>query len=307
MPTWGELVKEIQSHTDKDGKLVPGIDINQLRQKYLKHLFELTNRNIIAYYSGWLKTGRTSNVDINDSDITGFMNAIKDLDCDRGLDLILHTPGGNPTATEGIVRYLRTKFNDIRVIVPQMAMSAGSMLACAGNSIVMGAHSCLGPIDPQFVGIPAYNIVEQFRQAKKDLENNPKSFHYWKIQLEKYNPAFLNFLLDAIELSGSLTEQWLMTYMFSDLDSTKAKTKAEEVVEVLNSNNKSHSKHFMRDDCEKMGLRIVPLEDCQEFQEAVLSVHHSFIINFDVSNATKIIENHLGACYISQQPVTVKK
>ena len=119
------------------------------------------------------KTGETQSIDVNDSDITGFMNSIKGLDVNKGLDLILHTPGGNPTATEGIVKYLHSRFgDDIRVIVPQMAMSAGTMLACAAREIVMGKHSCLGPIDPQYGGVPAYNIVTEFRQAKDDLDNN---------------------------------------------------------------------------------------------------------------------------------------
>lgn len=306
MPTWGELLNEIKPKTGSDGKVIPGTDLNKLRNKYLVNLSELTGRNVIAYYSGWLKPGRKHNVDINDSDITGFMNALKGMDCSKGLDLILHTPGGIPTATEGIVRYLRTKFNDIRIIVPQMAMSAGTMLACAGNSIVMGAHSCLGPVDPQINGIPAYNIDEQFKQAKEELEKNPASKEYWRIQLEKYPPAFLNLLVDAIQLSGSLTTQWLKQYMFSNFTEEEATKKAENIVTRLNSNNKSHAKHFMRSDCEEMGLIVESLEDNQELQEAVLSVHHTFIINFDLSNATKIIENQMGACYITQQNTVIK-
>ena len=47
-------------------------------------------------------------------------------------------PGGNPTATEGIVKYLHSKFkDDIRVIVPQMSMSAGTMLACSAKTITI--------------------------------------------------------------------------------------------------------------------------------------------------------------------------
>ena len=50
------------------------------------------------------------------------------MECHRGLDLILHTPGGFPEAAESIVKYLRSKFStNIRVIVPHLSMSAGTM------------------------------------------------------------------------------------------------------------------------------------------------------------------------------------
>ena len=173
MPSWGDLLSELQPHTDPSGNDVHGLSCDDLRTKYISKLSEYTNRNVIAYYSGWLKPLKSQNIDINDSDITGFMYAIKGLDTDKGLDLILHTPGGNPTATEGIVKYLHSKFkDDIRVIVPQMSMSAGTMLACSAKTIIMGKHSCLGPIDPQYGGVPAYNIVNEFREAKNDLDRN---------------------------------------------------------------------------------------------------------------------------------------
>lgn len=261
-----------------------------------------TQRNVIAYYSGWLKAGRTQNVDINDSDITGFMNAIKGLDCSKGLDLILHTPGGSPTATEGIVKYLHTKFgDDIRVIVPQMAMSAGTMLACSAKSILMGSHSCLGPIDPQYGGIPAYNIISEFQDAKADLQNNPKSKDYWKLRLEKYPVAFFYSVADAITLSGTLTSEWLLKYMFSDVPKDVARKKVNKILNKLNANNKSHARHFTLDDCQKLGLNVVPIEADQDLQELILSVHHAFIITIDNSGAAKLIENHTGARYITNQ------
>lgn len=101
MPSWGELLTELQPHVNAEGAGVPGLDNDQLRDKYLNLLYEKTGRNVIAYYSGWLKPGKTLNIDINDSDVTGFMNALKGLDCTKGLDLILHTPGGSPTACRG--------------------------------------------------------------------------------------------------------------------------------------------------------------------------------------------------------------
>ena len=302
MPSWGELLTELQPHVNAEGAGVPGLDNDQLRDKYLNLLYEKTGRNVIAYYSGWLKPGKTLNIDINDSDVTGFMNALKGLDCTKGLDLILHTPGGSPTAAEGIVKYLHNKFQgDIRVIVPQMAMSAGTMLACAAKTIVMGKQSCLGPIDPQYGGIPAYNIITEFREAKADIENNPKSKEYWKLQLDKYPAAFFYSVADAISSSSALVSDWLTTYMFAGQERAEVKKKVTKILNKLNANNKSHSRHFTVEFCKSLGLNVEMLEEDQELQDLVLSIHHAFIITFDTSNATKIIENHLGARFVTHQ------
>ena len=77
MPSWGELLSELQQHTDASGNTVPGLSFDELRTKYISAFSQMTGRNVIAYYSGWLKPGKTQNIDINDSDITGFMNAFK--------------------------------------------------------------------------------------------------------------------------------------------------------------------------------------------------------------------------------------
>lgn len=302
MPAWGELLKELQPHTTADGLDVPGLTLDELRTKYICKLSKKTGRNVIAYYSGWLKPGKTQNVDINDSDITGFMNAINGLDCTKGLDLILHSPGGNPTATEGIVKYLHSKFgDDIRVIVPQMAMSAGTMLACASKTILMGKHSCLGPIDPQYGGVPAHNIVTEFREAKSDLDNNIKAKTYWELQLKKYPAAFFYTVLDAIKLSSTLVTEWLTNYMFATEPKDEVRKKVKKIVGKLNANNKSHSRHFTYDFCKDLGLKVEGLEEDQELQEFVLSVHHAFVITMDATNATKIIENQVGTRYITNQ------
>lgn len=302
MPSWGELLDELQPHKNENGEETPGLTVDELREKYIKLLSQQTGRNVIAYYSGWLKPGKTQNIDINDSDITGVMNSIKGLDCSKGLDLILHTPGGNPTATEGIVKYLHSKFNNIRVIIPQMAMSAGTMLACSASEIVMGKHSCLGPIDPQYGGIPAYNIITEFREAKTDLDNNAASKSYWDMQLKKYPAAFFYTVLDSIRLSGVLATEWLTNYMFADEENgTAKKKKIAKIVAKLNANNKSHSRHFTFDFCKDLGLKVTALEDDQNLQEAVLSVHHSFIITMDATAATKLIENQNGSRYITSQ------
>lgn len=290
MASWDEILNEICCCERKDA-------VDYVRKKYLSDLSRYTKRNTIIYYSSWL-TNDVRGTDINDNDINGFMNAMKGLDCSKGLDLILHTPGGYPTAAEAIVKYLRNKFGkDIRVIIPQLAMSAGTMIACAGREIIMGKQSSLGPIDPQFNGIPAFNIVAEFNEAKKDLSSSDGSYDYWKILLSKYPAAFVKQANDAIELSDVLLRDWLRTGMLSEEND---ECKVDKICEYLNEHEKSkvHSRHFDIKYCISIGLNVAALEDDQKLQDLVLSVHHSCMHSFSNSNAVKIIENRNGKAFI---------
>ncbi len=157
-----------------------------LRRRYLKSLSEQTGRNSIVYATKW--TGGApvgaDQVSITPEDVQGFMEVIHGLPAAKGLDLILHSPGGSPEATESLVKYIRSKFDDVRVIVPHAAMSAATMPRAAANRIVMGRHSFLGPIDPQMIiqtdtgtrAVAAHAIIEQFQMAKEECKT-PRCCH----------------------------------------------------------------------------------------------------------------------------------
>lgn len=136
MPNWNEVLKEIQDQLQKEPEKDPFVVV---RQKYLNQFFKKRNRNVIAYYSGWLQKPGIEGIEINDSDKNSFMSVIHKMDRDKGLDLILHTPGGEVAATESLVDYLKQMFDsDFEVFVPQIAMSAGTMIACASKCIPYG-------------------------------------------------------------------------------------------------------------------------------------------------------------------------
>ena len=290
MPSRNQIISQIGQIMSERPDTEVNIYIDNLRKDYIKQLSDYSGRNTIAYYSAFM-TKQSLNMDINDSDINGFMCVVHDLDISNGLDLILHTPGGSPTASESIVKYLRKMFkNDIRVIVPHMAMSAGTMIACSSKEIVMGTHSSLGPIDPQFNGIPAYNIKSEFEEAEIDLEKNPNKAAYWAIKLQQYPAAFMKSAIDAIDLSDKLLTDWLGTSMFDkDLD----KEKIDYIVKKLNNHTDSlvHDRHFDIDTCKGIGLNIVGLEEDQKLQEKVLSIHHAMMISFESFLAVKMIES----------------
>ena len=298
MPNWGEVLDEIQAH---DARLSHDATnaVDDVRRKYLKALHDHTGRNVIAYYSGWLSNPTAFGIDVNDEDKAAFMMAIHGLDKEKGLDLILHTPGGGITAAESIVDYLRRVFGrNIRAIVPHLAMSAGTMIACTCRSIVMGKHSNLGPIDPQLGGLPAAAVKKEIERAISEVKTDPDRLNFWQFVLQKYHPTFVGQCEQAVQMAEEFVHKRLLDNMLAD--EYGAEDKARVIVKGLSDvdDNKSHARHIHIDKCEELGLQIERLEDDQEFQENVLTVHHCFMHSLAVSGAAKLVENQNGAAFI---------
>ena len=292
MPNWRELLDEIRES---------GSTHDLIRRKYLKKLHDITQRNVIIYYSGWLQKRGVQGSEVNDADKSGFMTVIHKLDPAIGLDLLLHTPGGDTAATESLVDYLRSIFDtNIRAIVPQLALSAGTMMACATKTILMGDHSSLGPIDPQIGGIAAHGVVEEFKRACAECATAPQKIPMWQPIIAKYRPTFIGDCEKAIAWSNEMVSSWLETGMFKG--EPDAKDKIAEIMEELASHavTKSHARHLSRKHCESLGLKVERLEDNIELQDAVLSVHHMCIHTLTATPAYKITENHLGTAFIQQ-------
>ena len=132
------------------------------------------------------------------------------MDRTLGLDLFLHTPGGDIAATESLVHYLKEMFgNNIRAVIPQMAMSAGAMLACSCSSILMGKHSNIGPVDPQINGIPAIGVIEELAKAYEEIKNDQRAALVWNPILSRLPPSFVQQCYWAIERSGDFLKQTL--------------------------------------------------------------------------------------------------
>jgi ClpP class serine protease len=181
-----------------------------VRRKYLAKLHDLTGRNIIAYYSGWWSKPKVDGTEINDEDKNGFMLCCHKLDKTKGLDLILHTPGGDGAATESLIHYLREMFgHDIRAVIPQIAMSAGTIIACSCKSILMGKHSNIGPVDPQFSGIPAIGVLKEIELAFEEIKRDQRASLIWNPILGRLTPSFVQQCHWPISMGRDLIDRAL--------------------------------------------------------------------------------------------------
>jgi len=304
MANWKDILEQIHGRKlENTTRATQAVDI--VRRNYLKKLTKHTGRNVIAYYSGFLSKPDLPS-DINDEDKNGFLMAVHRLERNKGLDLILHTPGGNVSATQSLVNYLHKMFgSDIRAVVPQIAMSAGTMIACSCKSIIMTKHSNLGPIDPHLRGIPAYGVIQEFRRACKEIKKDPSKIPIWASIIGQYRPTFLSQCENAIKRSNSFVEEQLKKIMFAD--DPKAAQKSKKIVRLLTDyrGNKGHDRHIHTEECESIGLNIEIAEKDQTLQDLLLSVHHCYMHSLMNTPSYKIIENHLGAAFVKQQASVV--
>lgn len=307
MPIWSEILAELAKTTAQG---TPP-DFDGVRRKYLLELHRHTSRNVILYASGWIQKEEVSPtlVSIGDEDIHALMEVTAGLEGPY-VDLILHSPGGSPEAAEAIVSYLRSRFSHLRVIVPQLAMSAATMISCAADEVIMGKHSFLGPTDPQIVlptplgvrMVPAQAVLDQFEMAKKECAD-PTKLPVWLPMLSQYGPDLLMRCETALRLSQELVRTWLETYMFKEMLDRSGEAERLSRWFADHKQFKSHSRHIARAELQKNRLAVTALEDDQMLQDLVLSAFHATTHTFTGTPAVKIVENHTGRAFVKQQVI----
>lgn len=275
-----------------------------IRRKYVKLVSEHTGRPLIIYAADFLNQpgGKTGgNVSIELSDLHGFEDALTGVQAPT-VDVLVHSPGGSPEACESIVRLLRRRFSHVRFIIPGIAKSAATMLALSGNELLMDPNSELGPIDPQIVrqtgrGIvvsPAQSIIDQFEQARVQIQSTPSSTPAWYPILQDMAPSLLAQCQNAIELSKTLVADWLQEYMFAG--DTDASSKAAAIAEWLGNHNnfRSHARRVDISELARQGVKVQDISTDSKLHNLVRSLYYSVCQTFDRSACYKFYENHHG-------------
>jgi len=133
-----------------------------LRQLLIRDIEEMTSRRLVVYFAN-----RFENAQIDPRDCS-FMNELLGDVGEAPIDMLLETSGGFTDATEALVSLIQSRVTDLRVIVVNAAKSNGTLLGLAAKSIVMGATSELGPIEPLLQNIPC-SILTQPKIAEQNF------------------------------------------------------------------------------------------------------------------------------------------
>lgn len=163
--------------------------------------------------------------ELRSSNFTAFRDSVERIaerDNKRNaLGLCLTTPGGQAEAVERMVEVIRHHYGAFYALVPNTAMSAGTIFCMAADRIYMDYSSALGPIDPQVpdrenrVLVPALGYLDKVEELiRKSAENSisPAEFQ----MLQSLDLAMLRFYEQAKELSVNLLKRWLADYKFKN-------------------------------------------------------------------------------------------
>jgi len=144
------------------------------RKRQLQHISELRgNRDVLVLAADLNKADAPISLDY--SDLLPVNDQLSNLS-GKALDLILETPGGSGEVAEDIVRLLHGKYEEVAVIIPGYAKSAGTIIAMAGDEILMEPASALGPIDAQILWqgkvFSADALIKGIEKIKKDTDRD---------------------------------------------------------------------------------------------------------------------------------------
>ena len=219
---------------------------------YLNKIEEIINADVLTIFSPmW----------------TGLQNIVKDAveafgEPKKRIAIILDTTGGSVEVVEHMVHVIRYHYEDISFIVPDKAMSAGTVFVMAGDQIFMGYSSHLGPIDPQVEKdgkfVPALSYLNQHKILSQKAEVRQLNSAEFAL-LNNLDPGELYQFEQARLLSHDLLENWLSTYKFKnwythsetgiEVTAEEKTQRAVEIAEALSNQERwrSHSRMISRE------------------------------------------------------------
>jgi hypothetical protein len=174
------------------------------------------------------------------------------------LVFFLNTPGGSAEAVEKMAEIVRYHYSEVYFVVPDAALSAGTILCMAGDRIYMDYSSSLGPIDPQVWNgkswVPALGYLDKVEQLLDKAQSGNLSNAEFLI-LQNQDLAMLSRFEQARDLTVTLLKNWLVEYKFRDwtvhqtnpekigqaVTHDEKKQRAEEIARSLGNNKTWHS------------------------------------------------------------------
>ena len=285
--------------------------LSQERKKQIKKIQELRKERSVLVYASDLNK-RNTPISIDRSDLILFRDQVSEINSKK-VDIILETPGGSGERVEDIVNLIRGKFEEVSIIIPGVAKSAGTIMAMSADEILMESASALGPIDAQ-ITLPngkvfsADALLKGFKKIESEVEETGKLNQAYIPMLQGISPGELENAKNAKNFAIKLVKKWLTDYKFRSWNkhsrtskdvTVEEKTKrAEKIATELSDHSRwlTHSSSITIKDLEEMKLKVVDYSEDNNLHEAINRYYALLQITFH-SSIYKLIETEKSQIY----------
>lgn len=263
------------------------------RQSLIKQIEKETNRTLICYVSGKAAT-------IDRDHIAGFMEILHNIPVEENIDLLLHTRGGDIDAAEKLMALVQSTVGggEFRVIIPDFAKSAGTLIALGANKLIMSDSSELGTIDPQIwsadgrgneICHSVLTYLDAFKIHSTALKNDPED-PVAKLMLSKLDPTTHRYFETIRDRARNFAEDQLkrkgknFSYIASALMDTKRWP--------------SHGQMIKWQDVKDIGLDVEYLPTKSESWQAYWRLY--CLLRIAIKDSQNIFESGLASLVLDQ-------
>jgi len=286
-------------------------EISKERKIQLKRISEIRKREIIVYASDSAKNAPSQ---ISPADLLPFKDQLSFIKTDD-VDIIIETPGGIAETVEDMVELVRLKHQKVGIIIPGSAKSAGTIFSMAGDEILMGISSTLGPIDAQVLSngkrFSADAFLDGLQKIKQEVVDTGKLNPAYIPILQNISPGEIQHFENAQNFSKTLVKNWLSKYKFKYWEKHNStgepvtpedkEKRADEIANKLckHSDWLTHGRSIRVSDLEAMRLKITNYTDNTDLCDAIDRYYTLLRITFDMTGIYKIFETFCSQIYQS--------
>jgi hypothetical protein len=239
------------------------------------------------------------------------------------ISLLLHTNGGQTSAAWRLINLIRTFCEELEVLIPLKAFSAGTLISLGADRIVMTKQAALGPIDPSLTHplSPQIPMGNQLARVPVSVEAVRGYLDAISKDLKIKNQiALANVVVDLsnkvhpLVLGEIFRSRTQIRFLANKLIKRQVKDpkKVKEIIDFLCADSGSHDYTMNRREAEELGLRIE--KPSAGFYRILRGVHLSYAaqmklvepyspqvelgtrptVNFSL---TRVVESTEGGCY----------
>lgn len=204
------------------------------------------------------------------------------------ISLVLNTNGGNLPSARAIVKIIRQFSEKLMVIVPERAMSAGTMITIGADEIVMTQQATLGPLDPSIssmktaIGEVPFSAQDMIKSLDNELLTSEEKKERLLTLLTKAQPIVLGQALRAQEQIGDMVTEFLQDKLPPE--------KFLSTKKLLMGYTTRHDYPFVRDDAISK-LQLPVRETNSELERSVLELFSCYESDFQAPSNEEIACN----------------